>query len=92
MVKSVKSRNGLRRYRGRGDSRRLPLQFRRKIAAFMEALDEADLPGSMQGVSGLHRLSGDLAGYWAVTDSNSLRIWFRFEGGGVWDVTLGDCH
>lgn len=58
----------------------------------MDALEEADAPGNLRGASGLHRLGGDLDGFWAVKVSRNWRIWFRFEGGDVWDVTLDDYH
>ena len=41
---------------------------------------------------GLHRLSGDRAGYWAVTVSANWRIVFRFQDGDVCDVDLIDYH
>ncbi len=41
---------------------------------------------------GLHRLTGDRAGYWAVTVSANWRIVFRFQEGDVCDVDLIDYH
>jgi len=46
-----------------------------------------DLPGLR-----LHRLRGDLAGFWAVNVSGNWRMIFRFEDDGVWDVDLIDYH
>lgn len=41
---------------------------------------------------GLHRLTGDRSGLWAVTVSANWRIVFRFEDGDVYDVNLIDYH
>ena len=46
-----------------------------------------DLPGYR-----LHRLSGDLAGYWSVTVSRNWRLIFRFDSGNAHDVDLIDYH
>jgi len=41
---------------------------------------------------GLHRLEGDLAGYWSIAIRCDLRIIFRFEAGIVSDVDLVEYH
>ena len=46
---------------------------------------------NMQGF-GLHRLSGDLKGFWSVTVSHNWRIIFRFEESDVFDVDFVDYH
>ena len=46
-----------------------------------------DLPGFR-----LHRLKGDLAGYWSVRVSCNWRIVFRFESGHACNVDLIDYH
>ena len=43
--------------------------------------DDMDLPGFR-----LHRLKGDLKGFWAVTVRANWRVIFRFEDGDAWDV------
>ena len=40
----------------------------------------------------LHRLKGDLAGWWAVTVGANWRVTFRIEDGNVYDVDLIDYH
>jgi len=37
---------------------------------------------------GLHRLTGDRAGQWAMTGNGSWRICFRFKNGNAYDVNL----
>jgi len=41
---------------------------------------------------GLHRLSGDRAGQWAVTINGPWRLVFRFEDGHAYDVEIVDYH
>ena len=41
---------------------------------------------------GLHRLSGDLKGFWSVTVSRNWRLVFRFEEGNAFDVDFLDYH
>ena len=77
----------------RGDARRLPpehLDTVRDILARLNASaapDDMDVPGFR-----LHRLKGDLAGFWAVTVRANWRIVFRFEGGHAVDVDYRDYH
>jgi proteic killer suppression protein len=40
----------------------------------------------------LHKLKGNLKGYWAVTVRANWRIIFRFEGKDAFDVELVDYH
>jgi proteic killer suppression protein len=40
----------------------------------------------------LHRLKGDLRGFWAVTVRANWRVIFRFENGDAHDVDLIDYH
>lgn len=64
-----------------------------KIERILTILDAAtapqdlDLPGYR-----LHRLKGDLQGFWAVTVRANWRIIFRMEGGNAYDVELIDYH
>ena len=68
-------------------------QYADKIGRILARLDEAsevenmNLPGFR-----LHSLTGNLAGFWAVTVSGNWRIVFRFEGGHARDVNLIDYH
>ena len=49
--------------------------------------EDMNLPGFR-----LHRLKGDLKGFWSVTVRANWRIVFRFEGGNAYDVDLVDYH
>ena len=71
----------------RGDTRRLPPEHRETVRDMRPRLnacagaDDMNLPGFR-----LHRLKGDLAGFWAVTVRANWRIVFRFEDNHAVDV------
>ena len=77
----------------KGDRRRIPPEYAAKVERILARLDVAtdpqhmDLPGYR-----LHRLSGDLDGFWSVTVSRNWRLVFRFEAGNAHDVDLVDYH
>jgi len=52
-----------------------------------ESASDMDIPGFH-----LHRLRGDLKGFWSVAISRNWRIVFRFESGDARDVDLVDYH
>jgi proteic killer suppression protein len=41
---------------------------------------------------GLHKLSGDRSGQWAMTVNGPWHICFRFEDGDAYDVEITDYH
>jgi toxin HigB-1 len=41
---------------------------------------------------GLHKLSGDRKGVWAMTINGPWRVCFRFDDGHAWDVEIVDYH
>ena len=49
--------------------------------------EDMDLPGYR-----LHRLRGNLRGFWSITVSGNWRIVFRFDGGNAFDIDLIDYH
>lgn len=84
---------GLKRLFERGDRKQVSPEHLEKIENILALLDAAqevsdlDLPGFR-----LHRLTGDLQGFWAVTVRANWRIVFRFENGQARDVDLVDYH
>ncbi len=48
----------------------------------------------MRAYSGwrLHRLKGDLDGFWSIAITGNWRLIFRFENGDAFDVDLIDYH
>jgi toxin HigB-1 len=59
----------------------------------LKRLDEIEQPEDMNlpGYK-LHKLTGDMAGFWSIFVSANWRIIFRFEEGGVLDVDFLDYH
>ena len=67
------------------------------IDAADELLATLDAATSLRDLSplksvGLHKLSGDRAGQWAMTVNGPWRICFRFIDGDAFDVEITDCH
>ena len=85
--------NGLRRFWERDERQRVPPEHAERIRRILTILDD---PAQMRRLDRtryrLHRLTGNLAGYWAVSVSANWRIIFRFEGEDVCDVDLIDYH
>ena len=77
----------------RGDERRLPPEHLDTVRDILARLNASAAPDDMN-VPGfrLHRLKGDLAGFWAVTVRAHWRIVFRFEDGHAVDVDYLDYH
>lgn len=84
---------GLKLLFERGERRKVQPVYADKIERILARLDEASEVGNMDLPGfGLHRLKGDLAGYWSVRVSGNWRIVFRFEVGHASDVDLIDYH
>ena len=67
------------------------------IDAAEELLAALDAATSLTDLSplksvGLHKLSGDRAGQWAMTVNGPWRICFRFKDGNAYDVEITDYH
>ena len=73
----------LRRYRQRGDARRLPARWLPNITAALNALDIARSPSDLDG------LHGPRADFWFVKIFRIWRIVFRFDDNGdAYDLPL----
>jgi len=59
-------------------------------AALDAAISLKDL-SPLRGV-GLHKLTGDRKGQWAMTVNGPWRIWFRFRDGDAYDVAIVNYH
>jgi toxin HigB-1 len=92
MIKSVRHR-GLRLLLEEGDRSRIRADLATKAERFLDALDAATKPEDA-GLPGyrIHRLSGNLQGFWSAILSRNHRIIFRFEEGHAYDVDLVDYH
>lgn len=65
--------------------------------AALDLLAALNAAGSLQDLSplksvGLHKLSGDRKGQWAMTINGPWRICFRFADGDAHDVEITDYH
>ena len=66
------------------------LHYREGAITALEAtatVEDMAFPGS-----GLHRLRGDMDGFWSVKVSGNWRVIFRFENGDAYDVDYLDYH
>ncbi len=92
MIEAFRDRR-LKRLYERGDRSRIAADLVDKVERMVFRLDNAlviedmDLPGYR-----LHRLKGDLKGFWSVSVSGNWRIIFRFENGKAFDVEMIDYH
>ena len=67
------------------------------VAAAEDLLAALDAATSIRDLSplrsvGLHKLTGDRKGRWAMTVNGPWRICFRFSDGDAYDVTIVDYH
>ncbi|MCY3754306.1 MAG: type II toxin-antitoxin system RelE/ParE family toxin [Alphaproteobacteria bacterium] len=92
MIQSFRSR-ALRRFMQRGEAGRIRPEHREAVRDILARLNASNAPEDMD-LPGfrLHRLRGDLAGFWAVTVRANWRIVFRFEDGDAVDVDYLDYH
>jgi len=92
VIVSFKHR-GLKRLAEQGDRSKIRRDLADKIERILSVLDAATIPQALD-LPGyrLHRLKGDLKGYWSVTVRANWRIIFRFENGEAHDVELVDYH
>ncbi len=91
----------IRRFQHRGlkilydkdDRRGVNSQLVEKTARVLARLDVATQPEQLKLLGfGLHRLEGDLAGYWTIAVRGDWRIIFRFDAGNAIDVDLVEYH
>lgn len=92
MIESF-AHKGLRRLFEKDDPRGLNPDHVEKITLILTTLDAAETVEALNIPSyRLHRLTGDLKGFWAVTVRANWRIIFRFADGAASDVNLVDYH
>jgi toxin HigB-1 len=84
---------GLRRLFEQGDRSRIRPDLVAKVERVLARLDASAAPGDMDVPGfGLHPMTGDRKGFWAVVISRNWRVIFRFEGGDAYDVDFLDYH
>jgi proteic killer suppression protein len=92
MIRSFKHR-GLKRLYERDDRSGIRGDLLDMVGDILARLDDAGTPQAMN-LPGyrLHKLKGDLKGFWSVTVRANWRIVFRFEENDAFDVELIDYH
>jgi proteic killer suppression protein len=84
---------GLKNLYDKDDRRGVSAEHIEKTARVLAWLDVVTLPEQLRLPGfGLHRLEGDLAGYWSVAVQSDWRIIFRFDQGNTTDVDLIEYH
>lgn len=92
MIASIKHK-GLLLYYEEGNGAKLPSEYLRKIARILDQLDSiSSIEDILALGSGIHKLSGDLADFWAIKVSANYRLVFRFEDGNIYEVDYLDYH
>ena len=84
---------GLERFFTTGSTAGIQASHSGRLRLILTALNQAAKVGDMNlpGLR-LHRLRGNLQGFWAVSVSGNWRVIFRFGDGDVLDVDLVDYH
>ena len=84
---------GLARLYEKDDRRGVNWELVERTARVLARLDVATRPEQLKLPGfGLHRLEGDLAGYWSVAVRGDWRIIFHFDVGNITDVDLVEYH
>ena len=92
MIRNIRHR-GLRRLYEEGDGSKVRPDLVEKLTRILGRLDAAVTIEDMnvQGF-GLHRLTGEMKGFWSITVSRNWRLIFRFQEGDAFDVDFVDYH
>ena len=92
MIENFKHK-GLRKLYEKEDRSGLRTDIAHKAELYLSVLDTASSVEELD-VTGfsLHRLTGNMRGFYSVSVSRNYRIIFRFEDGTVSDVDLVDYH
>jgi len=92
MIKSFQHK-GLERFFKSGSKAGIQATHATKLRLQLTALDHAKQPDDMNAPGWrLHRLTGNLAGYFSVTVSGNWRMIFKFEGQDAESVDYLDYH
>jgi len=92
MIESIKHK-GLRQLFEDDNAKGVNPEHVKKLRQILSTLHAAQtIDGMAVSTFRLHPLTGDLAGYWAVTVRANWRVIFKFENGKASDVDLVDYH
>ena len=92
MIKTFKS-SALKKLYEKGGSSKVNPHHIERVEDILSYLDNSEKPSDMNLVGwDLHQLKGELKGFWSVSVSGNVRVWFRFEDSNALDVGYGDYH
>jgi len=92
MIKSFRHK-GLEKFFKTGSKAGIQAGHAGRLRIQLTALTHATGPGDMNAPGWqMHRLSGDRAGFYAVSVSGNWRLMFRFDGQDAVDVEYLDYH
>lgn len=92
MIESFQDKR-LKRLYEKGDASLIAPDLVDRVETILGRLDTAKEISYMDVHSyRLHKLKGDLKGFWSVTVRANWRMIFRFEDGSAFDVELIDYH
>jgi len=92
MIQGFRHR-GLERFFRTGSKAGIQTQHAGKLRIQLTALEHATNPGDMTAPGWrLHRLTGDLAGFYSVRVNGNWRLIFRFQRKDAVDVDYVDYH
>jgi proteic killer suppression protein len=78
-----------------GRSKRIGSVYTKRMNTVLDAMNGASSADDLHRAYGFHRLTGDLAGHYAMTITGNWRLVFRFEDGDkgdILDVDFIDYH
>ena len=92
MIRSIKGA-ATRRFveAGKAKFSRLDIDLARRRLSTLNAARKLDDLSRLRSI-GLHKLSGDRAGFWAINVNGPWRILFRFDAGDTFEVEIIDYH
>ena len=92
MIQTI-THKGLRLFFEKGNGSKLPAEYLPKIALIPDALDAVASEDDIKALGGgIHRLTGNYAGFWPIKVSPNYRIVFRYNMGDIFDVDYVDYH
>ncbi len=75
----------------KGNGSRLPREYLTKIALILDALDAVSSEEDIKALgAGIHRLTGNYAGFWSIKVSPNYRIIFRYVKGDIFELDYVD--
>jgi proteic killer suppression protein len=91
VIETFKSKD-LERLWVTGKTRGINPNLVRKVRRLLDSLDDTEEIDELGTGTGLHPLTGNRQGQWAMTVSRNWRITFYFEDGNAFDVNFEDYH